>query len=58
MNNRMHPGDFILDEAAQQWLDNLKDRLARQRGDQQTVERCYRAMDDLHKFALEVKYII
>ena len=54
----MHPGDFILDEAAQQWLDNLKDRLARQRGDQQTVERCYRAIDDLHKFALEVKYII
>lgn len=54
----MQAGNFILDEASRQWLNNLRDRLARQRANQQTVEQCFGAMDDLYKLAFEVKYIL
>ncbi|MAF41370.1 MAG: hypothetical protein CL859_05875 [Cyanobium sp. ARS6] len=54
-NDRICTGDFVLDEAAKQWLSHHKSCLARQRSDQELVAKYYKSMDDLYKYAKEVK---
>lgn len=55
MNGRLCTGDFVLDEAAKQWLSHHKSCLARQKTNQNLIEKYYKSMDELYKHAKEVK---
>ena len=54
-NWRPNAGDFVLSDLSKQWLDQHKNRLARLRSNPRLVAGYYKAMDDLYKFAFEVK---
>ena len=53
---RHYAGDWVLDKGSQDWMANLKERLARQRQNPQLVEKLFQELDGLYVYSKEVKY--
>ena len=58
MNQTRHyAGDWVLDHGSQDWMANLKERLARQRQNPELVENLFKSLDGLYMYAKEVCYV-